>query len=259
MPTVLISEPDLCLRDAYRAFFSNLGFQIQIAADGLDCLSILRNSVPDLLILDLGLLWGGAEGVLAVLSEDTKLPRERVVVTAAVAASRSLETLAASLGVRTLTKPFPISSLIEDDRKTPLPKAPGQSAGRWRRGVLIVDDDVGIREMLRRRIERDGFRAWAASSGEEALVLCKEFADQLAVVILDIRMPGLSGPQTFEAMTTIDPDIPVCFMTGDPGTYVVEDLLQRGARHIFQKPFRMTEFAEIVHSIAEESIGLVKK
>lgn len=125
------------------------------------------------------------------------------------------------------------------------------SRGRSRRGVLIVDDDVGIRELLRIRIGRDGFRAWAASSGEEALVLCKEFADQLAVIVMDIQMPGLSGPETFEEIAKIDPQIPVCFMTGDPGKYEPEDLLKRGARHIFHKPFRMTEFAEIVRTLAE--------
>lgn len=254
MPTVLIAEPERHLLEAYRTFFSELGFQIHVATDGLACLSILRTTVPDLLILDAKLLWGGGEGVLAVLQEESNLPRERVVITATVAESRPLEALASSLGVRTLTKPFPVSALFDGLAEASSTKTRSHSRGRRRRGVLIVDDEGSIRELLRIRMERDGFRAWAASSGEEALVLCKEFADQIAVIILDIQMPGMSGPETFEEIAKINVQIPVCFMTGDPGKYEPGDLLMRGARHVFHKPFRMNEFAEIVLMLAEESM-----
>jgi CheY-like chemotaxis protein len=258
MVTVLIAEPEPCLRDAYTTFFSELGCRIQVATNGLDCLSILRKTVPDLLILDLDLLWGGAAGVLAVLQQDTQFPSERVVVTAPVDARGSLETLASTFGVQTLTKPFPVNALIDNAAKNAPSKSRTPWTGRWRRGVLIVDDDKNIRELLRTRLERDGFRAWAAGSGEEALVLCKEFADQLAVIVLDIQMPGLTGPETFDEIAKIDADIPVCFMTADLGIYELEDLLQRGARYVFAKPFQMTEFADIVRTLAEETNGLLQ-
>jgi CheY-like chemotaxis protein len=107
MPTVLIAEADRDLRDDCVQFLDGLGFEIDTAADGLECLSKLRRLLPDILILDLELLWGGGNGVVGLLRKDTQLLRKRVVLSSTVASPHVLQNLAFLLGIRASMKPFP--------------------------------------------------------------------------------------------------------------------------------------------------------
>jgi CheY-like chemotaxis protein len=254
MPTVLIAEAERELREAYIQFLSSLGFEIHIAADGLECLSKLRRFLPDVLILDLELLWGGGEGVLAVMREDTRLLHQRVILTSAVASAHVLKRLASPLGLQALTKPFPLSNLLEVDLLASLDARRGPSNRTQRRGVLVVDDEPTIRKLLESHLRHQGFRVWTAGSGEDALDRCCAHGEEIAVVLLDVQMPGLDGPRTLDGIRALDVEIPVCFMTGDPDRYDPSDLLRRGARHLFRKPFRMDEVIRVVRSLANEPL-----
>ena len=81
-PTVLIAESDAELRDAYRTYLTGRGYEVETAADGLDCLEKLRRVTPAVLVLDRGLRWGGADGVLACLREERATSGVSVVLTA---------------------------------------------------------------------------------------------------------------------------------------------------------------------------------
>jgi DNA-binding response OmpR family regulator len=123
------------------------------------------------------------------------------------------------------------------------------------RGVLVVDDEPFIRELVGRRLREEGFPVWTAGNGEEALDLCYRLGGQLAVVLLDVQMPGLDGPHTLERMRDLDAHVAVCFMTGDPGIYGPIDLMGLGARHVFAKPFRMREMVQAVRTLTDETVG----
>lgn len=250
MSTVLIAEADRDLRDAYVQYLAGFGFEIDTAADGLECLSKLRQTRPDLLILDLELLWGGGEGVLAILREDNRLLQKQVVLTSAVASAHRLKSLAFPLGVRTLTKPFPLSELLQNCVAAPVDEQVNQSNRIQRQGVLVVDDEPFIRRLLGTHLQNNGFSVWTVSNGEEALDFCCAHREEIAVVLLDVRMPGLDGPHTLDGIQALDVDIPVCFMTGDPGEYDPVELLKRGARHLFSKPFQMDEVVHVVSGLA---------
>ena len=142
-----------------------------------------------------------------------------------------------------------LENLTEADRAVagaplagPHPKKPG---------VLIVDDEHLVRVLIQLGLERNGFYVWAAASGQEALDLYKKNRDHVAVVLLDIRMPEMDGPQTMDALKALAPDLPVCFMSGNMGEYDPEMLSQRGAACFVPKPFYMDELAEIVRVLAE--------
>ena len=258
MPTALIAEADRELRDAYVRFLA--GFEIETAVDGLECLSKLRRLIPDVLIVDLDLLWDGGEGVLAILRVDIQIRQKRVVFTSAVASAYVLERLAFPLQVQALTKPFPMCELLQDSAVALADERTSSRSNCIRRqGVLVVDDESAIRMLLRTRLQNNGYRVWTASSGEEALDFCGAHCDEIAIVLLDVRMPGLDGPRTLDRIKALDVDIPVCFMTGDPGDYDPRDLLERGARHLFRKPFRMDEVVHIVSSLAGKSLRQVQE
>jgi two-component system OmpR family response regulator len=78
---LLATDPDPVLLQIYRAYFPYFGFEVVTAGDGLRCLELLRDFLPDALILSLELTWGGAEGVLAIVREETAMRPIPVVLT----------------------------------------------------------------------------------------------------------------------------------------------------------------------------------
>jgi CheY-like chemotaxis protein len=104
--------------------------------------------------------------------------------------------------------------------------------------------------MVKLGLERSGFDVWSASNGREAIRLYRTHRDSIAVVLLDVRMPGLDGPATLDALRELNPDVLACFMSGDPGAYEPEGLRQRGAAHVFAKPFHLDELAKALRLLA---------
>jgi DNA-binding response OmpR family regulator len=116
-------------------------------------------------------------------------------------------------------------------------------------GVLVVDDDELVRSLLRSGLEWHGFRVWVAADGEEAVTVYRENRAAIAVVLLDVRMPGMDGPRTLGVLRWLDKRVVACFMSGNTGGYDTDDLIRRGARHVFAKPFCLKELAATLRSI----------
>src|SRR5262245_18589590 len=83
-PLLLVAEGDAELREAYREALARHSYNVETAADGLECLEKLRQLMPEVLVLDRDLRWGGGDGVLAWLREQCALARASVVLTATV-------------------------------------------------------------------------------------------------------------------------------------------------------------------------------
>ena len=93
-----------------------------------------------------------------------------------------------------------------------------------------------------------GFAVWLACDGPEAVDLYRAHRDGIDVVLLDVQMPGLDGPETLAALRELNPRVRCCFMTGDLGLYADRTLLDLGAATVFMKPFRLSEVAhQLVH------------
>jgi CheY-like chemotaxis protein len=107
------------------------------------------------------------------------------------------------------------------------------------RTVLVVDDNDGIRQMLRTALRTLNFDVRIAANGAQALDLFTR--DAIDLVLLDVQMPIMDGPQLLTALQKIRPDVRCCFMSGNSGAYTKEELLQRGAACVIQKPFRLAD------------------
>jgi CheY-like chemotaxis protein len=103
--------------------------------------------------------------------------------------------------------------------------------------VLVVDDDEAVGLMLGLSLRRSGFVVQLAASGPEALPLYRENRQSIALVLLDVQMPGMDGPATLAAIQTINPEVQCCFMSGQTGKYSTTELLALGAAHVLTKPF----------------------
>lgn len=103
--------------------------------------------------------------------------------------------------------------------------------------VLIVDDDPTQRRLMRAVCEKAGFPALEADSGENALDLLRsEQGRNIAVVMLDLRMPGLGGMETLKRARTFQEELPVIVLTAQGGIDTVVEAMQNGATDFFVKP-----------------------
>jgi two-component system, OmpR family, response regulator len=113
-------------------------------------------------------------------------------------------------------------------------------------GILIADDLGLILTLLKLELQERGLNVWVASDGAAAIDLYRRHRFEIDLVLLDVQMPGLDGPSTLSALQKLDPDVRACFMTGNSGIYSEQDLIERGAVWVFNKPFRTAEVAHFI-------------
>jgi CheY-like chemotaxis protein len=111
--------------------------------------------------------------------------------------------------------------------------------------VLLVDDEAAIRTLGRIILEQHGFHVLLAEDGVEAIETFRESADRVALVILDLTMPNMSGQDTFRRMREIAPGIRVLFSSGYSADHLGE--VDAGVGFI-NKPYRPAELLEAVRS-----------
>jgi FixJ family two-component response regulator len=112
--------------------------------------------------------------------------------------------------------------------------------------VSVVDDDESVRESLPDLLGEFGFAARVFSSAEE--FLASECVDQTRCLILDIAMPGMSGPELQRELKVRRQEIPIVFITASTDKTVRSQLLERGALECLFKPFSDTALLEAVNS-----------
>lgn len=114
--TLLIAEGDAALAEVYRKFFGQRGYVVETASDGLDCVEKLRRTRPAVLVLDRELQWGGGDGVLAWLRQETRMAAVAVILTATPACVPDGTEARQPPIVKFLPKPFSLVALLESVR-----------------------------------------------------------------------------------------------------------------------------------------------
>ncbi len=103
--------------------------------------------------------------------------------------------------------------------------------------ILIIDDELIMRQTSRHILEECGYSVLAAPSGEQGIALYKEKIDEIAAVLLDLSMPKMSGKDTFIALKSINPAIKVLLISGYKQDQRVAESLKLGVNSFLQKPF----------------------
>ena len=98
---------------------------------------------------------------------------------------------------------------------------PGTEAHAAKRRVMVVDDEMTVRETLAFALEDAGHLVLTAESGAEALALL-EAGEELDILITDLSMPGLSGIALVEAAQALRPKLPAILLTGYADTEIME-------------------------------------
>jgi FixJ family two-component response regulator len=111
--------------------------------------------------------------------------------------------------------------------------------------VSVVDDDESVRESLPDLLGEFGFAARAFSSAEE--FLASDCVDQTRCLILDVAMPGISGPELQRELKLRRPEIPIVFITAQREETVRRQVIERGAIECLFKPFSDTALLEAIN------------
>jgi FixJ family two-component response regulator len=112
--------------------------------------------------------------------------------------------------------------------------------------VSIVDDDESIRQSLPSLVRKFGFRVRTFISADEFLAF--DCVGQTKCLILDIAMPGVSGPDLQRELLRRGQKIPIVFITGQPDQDLRRQLLADGAVECLFKPFGAAALREAINS-----------
>ncbi|HTO44688.1 MAG TPA: GAF domain-containing protein, partial [Burkholderiales bacterium] len=219
--TVLVIDDEAVVRELMQRFLSKEGFRVLTASDGETGLRLAREERPDAITLDVMMPDTDGWTVLSALKADRELADIPVVMLTIV----DDKTMGYALGASDyLTKPIDRARLIAILTK-------------YRRDlpVLVVDDDVSMRLMLRRILQEEGYAVIEAENGRAALERLSEAAP--GVVLLDLMMPEMDGFEVLAAMHAREAwrRIPVVIVTAKDLTAEDHERLNGSVVRILQK------------------------
>ncbi len=121
--------------------------------------------------------------------------------------------------------------------------------------VLYIDDDEGLRELVRRVLERRGYSVAVAASGDEGLARLRD--ERFDLVALDHYMPGQDGFTTLQAIRTLSDPPPVVYVTGSDESRIAVAALKAGASdYVVKTPG--ADFYDLLQSAFEQALGQVR-
>ncbi len=224
--TVLIIDDDADARRLLRTVLANDGFRVLEATDGVVGLEMARADRPDAITLDI--LMPGMDGweVLQRIREDDSLADVPVIMLSVLHEQQMALALGATEYV---TKPIDRAQLRRILRQHRADPADGV--------VLVVEDDIAVRQTFRRGLEREGWTVVEAENGRVALERLQEVTP--ALIVLDLMMPVMDGGEFVSELRQVEAwrNIPVVVVTAKDLTREererlnghVSDVLTKGA------------------------------
>jgi len=123
-----------------------------------------------------------------------------------------------------------------------------RDARQEQRGVVLVaDDDDNVRDLVCRYLEDAGYETLSAAGGEDALRILQASVRRICLLVCDVRMPGVQGPQLAELVASKQPDIAVLFITGSEPPVIPEQHRERW--DYLLKPLKQAALARKVRAM----------
>jgi two-component system response regulator PilR (NtrC family) len=116
--------------------------------------------------------------------------------------------------------------------------------------ILVVDDELSMREFLKILLEKEGYRVTTAAEGKTALALAEQHHFDL--MISDIRMPGMSGLELLAQLKQLQADIGVIMITAFASPDDAVSAMKHGAFDYITKPFNVDEIKNVVRAVLKK-------
>lgn len=236
MSKILIIDAEGTLRDVLKAVLSQAGHEVVTTADGMAGVEAYRQDRPDLVLLDRGLpemMGVKVMGFLRALDE-----KANVIVLNRII-DHEEEGEYRRMGARIfLSKAVGIDILLKVVARSLRQESGALGYDGYdknsRPEILVVDDDVRVRDMLMKFLESKGYAVCAAKSGEEALRGVESSRPQM--ILLDVKMPKMNGVEVLQAVRKINARVPIMMITGQNDIETVRECLRLGAFDYMLKP-----------------------
>lgn len=242
--SLLIVDDNAMNRDMLARRLARDGYTITTASGGGEALQCVNKQDFDLVLLDILMPEIDGYQVLEQMKADARTREIPVVMLTAVHEMDSV-VRCFEMGVEDyLTKPFNIpfvKSRISSCLRSASVKGAIDSKGAQSRTeehrLLIVDDNAMNRDMLARRLEREGYNITTADGGRQALELVDK--EDFDLILLDILMPDMDGYEVLEKLKNIETtkEIPVIMLTAVNEVESVKHCIDLGAEDYLIKPF----------------------
>jgi DNA-binding NtrC family response regulator len=209
-------------------------------------LEIIFKEPLDLLLLDVRL---AGESGLSVLKKAREYRQNVPIVIYSGVLTSELEQEARVAGANeVLSKDTDILQLVAQIKR--IVKAKERifqgPIGQEKKSLLIVDDEEGVRRVLREFFKRKGFDVFEAESGEQALQLIR--STNVSAVLLDMKMPGMDGLETLKKILEINPRLGVVMATAVQDDEKIKRAIELGAYSYVLKPFDFSYLELVVMS-----------
>jgi two-component system response regulator HydG len=181
----------------------------------------------------------GINGLEAFKAMKAVRPGVRVILMTAYTATEILAEAEREGALRILSKPVALGGLIEILKETTVAS----------RGVLVVDDDTAFLKTLRKVLEQNGFATFAAGTLDEALGMLETTSP--GAVVLDLRLDGVTAPETVLAIKHVSPTVALILCSGhgaalEDATSSMSPRLIHASLH---KPFSPNALLEILNEV----------
>ncbi len=117
--------------------------------------------------------------------------------------------------------------------------------------VLVVDDELMVRSLAKRVLERFGFRVMTAEDGLRALEIFRPHAAEIVAVLLDTTMPNLDGAETLREMRSLSPDVKVILSSGYEEHEATRRVAAEGIAGFLHKPYLPMDLIDRVREVLE--------
>lgn len=127
------------------------------------------------------------------------------------------------------------------------------SSSRCQKHILYLDDEKALVSLMKRSLERQGYRVSSFDSQEDALAALRAAPDTFDVVVTDYNMPGMSGLDVARVVRTIRVDLPVAVASGFIDATLRDNAELAGVREVLFKADDLDIFCTAVHRLVEGS------
>jgi len=134
-------------------------------------------------------------------------------------------------------------------------------AGTSRGGetVLVVDDEATVRSVVREILQATGYLVLEAGSGEEALRICAGQEGPIHLLLTDVMMPKMSGPEVAQRLARMRPELRVLYMSGYSDDALIRHGLVTQGTAFLQKPFTPDSLAHKVREVLDAELTCRRK
>ncbi|HEY9847331.1 MAG TPA: response regulator, partial [Candidatus Caenarcaniphilales bacterium] len=115
--------------------------------------------------------------------------------------------------------------------------------------ILVVDDEIAIRDITKTSLEAANYKVLTASNGIEAVALYAQHLDEISLVLMDMNMPTMDGPTTIRTLQKINPTVKIVAVSGFASSDKVAEAASLGVKTFLAKPYTIEELVKILHRL----------